>query len=534
MGDVPLFKVYSSNPPQKLKPSFKFPRLLKRIDVLVLRAYIGPFMVTFVLSMFLFLMQFLWKYIDDLVGKGLEPGILGQLIFYSLADLVPMALPLTIMVAGLMTFGNLSESFELVAMKANGMSLQRILMPVFVLMVALVGVNFMFMNVVIPKANLEAKALLWDLRQKKPAFNIDKGVFYKEIEGFSIRIGDKLPDNETVKDILIYEYKEDDSKRLNVIRAKDGKMVLSDDKRILYFTLNDGVRYEEMTGMEEYQRSAPFNLMRFSRQKMNIDLSSLDLKFTERDAYKGDYRLMRLRELNEEIDSAQRKDSRMQKENVIFMRRYIHLPGVFGNPWVGKTGTADTFFKPKKEKNLISNFDPGLKSQIMAQALNATRGLKGTVDGTLTNKKFNTEEIAPYIAEWHKKFSRSFIILLLFLISAPLGAIIRKGGIGMPLVISVVLFVLFYAIDMVGEKIGKEGIVPIWAGMWMSSIILLPIGVFITYKATKDSTVFDFSLLKFISRLVGTLAKKFGFVHKTPVLASTTTAVEHENTGTRE
>jgi lipopolysaccharide export system permease protein len=146
-------------------------------------------------------------------------------------------------------------------------------MPVFLLMVALVGVNFLFMNVVIPKANLEAKALLWDLRQKKPAFNIDKGVFYKEIEGFSIRIGDKLPDNETVKDILIYEYKEDDSKRLNVIRAKDGKMVLSDDKRILYFTLNDGVRYEEMTGMEEYQRSAPFNLMRFSRQKMNIDLS---------------------------------------------------------------------------------------------------------------------------------------------------------------------------------------------------------------------------------------------------------------------
>ncbi len=535
MGESPSFAVVSPSTNQHtLKPGFKFPRLLKRIDVLVLRAYIGPFMVTFVLSMFLFLMQFLWKYIDDLVGKGLEPGILGQLIFYSLADLVPMALPLTIMVAGLMTFGNLSESFELVAMKANGMSLRRILMPVFVLMLMLVVVNFMFMNVVIPKANLEAKALLWDLRQKKPAFNIDKGVFYKEIEGFSIRIGDKMPDNETVKDILIYEYKEDDSKRLNVIRAKDGKMVLSDDKRILYFTLNDGVRYEEMTGMEEYQRSAPFNLMRFSRQKMNIDLSSLDLKFTERDAYKGDYRLMRLRELNEEIDSARRKDIRMQKDNVVFMRRYMHLPGIFGNPWVGKTGTPDTFFKPKKDKNIIVNFDPGLKSQIMAQALNATRGLKGTVDGTLTNKKFNTEEIAPYIAECHKKFSRSFIILLLFLISAPLGAIIRKGGIGMPLVISVVLFVLFYAIDMVGEKIGKEGIVPIWAGMWMSSIILLPIGVFITYKATKDSTVFDFSLLKFISRSVHFIAKKFGFQPKLQAVTSHNSATDNENTGTRQ
>jgi lipopolysaccharide export system permease protein len=243
---------------------------------------------------------------------------------------------------------------------------------------------------------------------------------------------------------------------------------------------------------------------------------------------------MRLRELNEEIDSARRKDTRMQKDNIVFMRRYIHLPGIFGNPWVGKTGTPDTFFKPKKDKNIIMNFDPGLKSQIMAQALNATRGLKGTVDGTLTNKKFNTEEIAPYIAEWHKKFSRSFIILLLFLISAPLGAIIRKGGIGMPLVISVVLFVLFYAIDMVGEKIGKEGIVPIWAGMWMSSIILLPIGVFITYKATKDSTVFDFSLLKFISRSVNFIAKKAGFHPKLQAVTNAPTITENENSGSRQ
>lgn len=479
---------------------FKLPRILKRVDVLVLRAYIGPFMVTFVLSMFLFLMQFLWKYIDELVGKGLAPGILGQLIFYSLADLVPMALPLTIMVAGLMTFGNLSESFELVAMKANGMSLRRILLPVFILMILLAGTNFLFMNVVIPKANLEAKALLWDLRQKKPAFNIDPGVFYKEIEGFSIRIGDKGKDNETVNDILIYEYKQDDSKRLNVIRAKDGKMVLSPDKRLLYFTLNKGTRYEEMTGMEEYPRTAPFNLMRFEKQTMTIDLSSLDLKFTERDAYKGDYRLMKIQELNLEIDSFQRKQTRMFRESVGYMRRYVHFNGIFGQQGYAKTQVSDTVIKTKTHEAMLDNFDSMYRQQIIAASLSNARGLKGTVDGIITNRKFDKDEIAPYYVEWHKKFSLSVIVVLLFLISAPLGAIIGKGGIGMPLVISVVLFVFFYAINLVGEKIGKEGIVPIWAGMWMSSMILLPIGVFITYKATKDSTVFNFSLIATVSK----------------------------------
>lgn len=475
----------------------KLPKILKRIDVLVLRSFIGPFAITFALSMFLFLMQFLWKYIDELVGKGIEPAVLAQLIFYSLADLVPMAMPLTIMVAGLMTFGNLSESFELVAMKANGLSLQRILRPVFVLMIFLAVVNFFFMNVVIPKANLEAKALLWDLRQKKPAFNIQEGAFYQQIEGYSIRVGKKEKDNESISDILIYEYKSDDSKRLNVVRAEKGKMVLSNDKRMLYFTLQNGIRYDEMTGMKEYSRTAPFNLMKFETQKMSIDLSSLDLKFTERDAYKGDYRLMNINELNQEIDSFQRKEKLMLKENKGYLARYLHFPGMFG-PYqsVKKSATADTFYKPLSKGSLLANYHADIQPQVLSGAINNARGIKSTVDGLVANLKFESDEIAPYRAEWHKKFTLSVLILLLFLVSAPLGAIIRKGGIGMPLVISVVLFVLFYAVNMVGEKIGKEGVVPIWFGLWLSSFILLPIGLLITWKATNDSSVISFDKFK--------------------------------------
>lgn len=483
----------------------RLPKLpIKRLDLLVLRSYIGPFVVTFVLSLFLFLMQFLWKYIDDLVGKGIEPLILAKLIFYSLADLVPMALPLTIMVAGLMTFGNLSESFELVAIKSNGVSLLRILRPVLYLMTFLAILNFFFMNIVIPKANLEGKALLWDLRQKKPAFNIQEGVFYQQIEGFSIRIGKKYSDNETVEDILIYEYKKDDSKRLNVIRAEKGTMILSADKRTLYFTLINGIRYDEMTTNPQYSKTAPFNKMSFEKQRMAIDLSSLDLKFTERDAYKGDHRLMNIKELNGELDSAISKRKRLQSENEKFMQRYFHLPGMLGYKGNPKLVAHDSIFKAYTQKEILTQFKPEVQNQVLTGAINNSRGLKGTIDGLVSSLKYEDEQSAPYRIEWHKKFTHSVLIIMLFLISAPLGAIIRKGGIGMPLVISVVLFVLFYAINLVGEKIGKEGIMPIWAGMWMSSLILLPIGLYITSRAVTDSAVLSLEAYqKFFNRVLG-------------------------------
>ena len=484
--------------------------IVKRVDLLVLRSFIGPFLVTFVLSMFLFLMQFLWKYIDELVGKGIEPLILLKLIFFSLADLVPMALPLTVMVAGLMTFGNLSESFELVAMKANGISLFRILRPVFLLMIGLAVINFFFMNVVIPKANLEAKALLWDLRQKKPAFNIQEGVFYQQIEGFSIRVGKKLSDNESVEDVLIYEYKNDESKRLNVVRAEKGKMVLSSDKRILFFTLYNGVRYDEMTSNPDYSKTAPFNQMRFDKQQMVIDLSSLDLKFTERDAYKGDYRLMNISELNRELDTAYLKLNKQKTENAGYLSRYIHLPGVLGNKQHPEIkNTRSRIAKIRSVLKAETNTDKALQNNIMAGAINSSRGFKGTLDGLITGLKYEEEQIAPYKVEWHKKFTLSVLLIMLFLISAPLGAIIRKGGIGMPLVISVLLFVLFYAINLVGEKIGKEGVMPIWGGMWLSSVVLFPVGVYITLKAASDSAILSLEAYqKFFNRSLGVAFKQ--------------------------
>lgn len=463
---------------------------IRNIDKLILRSYIGPFMVTFVLSLFLFLMQFLWKYIDELVGKGIPTGVLIKLIGLSLADLVPMALPLTVMVAALMTFGNLSESFELVAMKANGVSLLRILRPVFLFMSALVFANFLFLNFVIPKANLEFKAMLLDLRSKKPAFNIDAGQFYQQIDGVAIRIGEKAEDNETVKDVLIYEYKNDDSKRLNVIRAEHGKMVMSADQRILNFTLYDGVRYEEMTSAESYKRTLPFNQMYFKKQQMVVDLSSLDFTFSDRERMSTDYRLLNVNQLFLEIDSF---DMRMEKhylDNQNYLNRLIHYTPSFPNPVPGKSAQIDGF-RELKDTNIYNNYSKSKHMAMKSLAVSLARGIKGTLDGYASTVEFEKKDVALYQSELHKKFSYSFLLMMLFLIAAPLGAIIKKGGIGLPLVISVLLFVLFYAINITGEKMGKELVVPVWFGMWMSTLVLLPIALIITFQALRDRSFFS-------------------------------------------
>jgi len=462
---------------------------LQKIDKLVLKSYIGPFVVTFALSLFLFLMQFLWKYIDELVGKGIPPLTMLKLIWLSLADLVPMALPLTVMVAGLMTFGNLSESFELVAMKANGISLLRILRPVFIFMSVLVLSNFLFLNYVIPKANLEFKAMLLDLRKKKPAFNIDPGQFYQQIDRVAIRVGEKEKDNETVRDVLIYQRKQDDSKRLDVIRAEWGTMVVSANKKLLDITLYNGVRYEEMTNVQGYKKNLPFNQMHFNKQKMVIDLSSLDLTFANKKRMATDYRLLNVGQLLLEIDSFHMRMDEHFSKNTGYLSRLIHYSPVFA-PVTNIAQNPHFEYYPLKKKEIYENYDSSRWSRMRSLAVSTARGVKGTLDGYASTQIYERKDVALYQSELHKKFAYSFLLMMLFMIAAPLGAIIKKGGIGLPLVISVLLFVVFYAINITGEKMGKELIVPVWFGMWMSTLVLFPVALLITWKAIRDRSLF--------------------------------------------
>ena len=374
-------------------------------------------------------------------------------------------------------------------MKANGISLIRILRPVFLFMCGLVVMNFLFLNYVIPKANLEGKAMLMEVRSKKPAFNIEPGQFYQQIEGVAISVGSKEDDNETVHDVLIYEYKKDDSKRLNVIRAKEGNMKLSADKRTLNFTLFNGVRYEEMTSVENYRRTLPFNKMYFEKQQMVVDLSSLDFNFTNRDHLATDYRLLNLKQLQLEIDTFYLRMDKHHDDNERYLSRLIHYPELF--PSENPSPRPMDRIIPLTDTNIYSNFDSSKQVSMRNLALSTAKGIQGTLDGYASSQDYERKDAALYQSEYHKKFAFSFLLMILFLISAPLGAIIKKGGIGLPLVISVLLFVLFYALNLTGEKMGKGLIVPVWVGMWMSSVLLISVAIFITRKALSDRNLWE-------------------------------------------
>lgn len=475
---------------------------MKKINLLVLKAFIGPFLVTFFISMFLFLMLFLWKYIDDLIGKGLEWHVVARLLFFSLADLIPMALPLAVLLSSLMTFGNLSESYEMVALKASGVSIYRALQPAFLIIVLLSLLTFYVSNIVIPKANLEAKSLLWDIRNKKPAFDIKEGLFYDGIEGYQIRIGKKERDNETIQDVLIYEVKSGYSE-LSIIRAEKGKMNLSDDKRLLYFTLYNGTRYEELVENPGYNKTVPSTITHFDEQKITFDLSNLDLKKTDKELFKGSAVMMNIRELNYAIDSARDEISKKTNAARDYLRPY------YPDPEALMQGKNVLDSPALQNDTIILNFSKENRYNILELAMGSARNLKSIIESTAQQLDDIRFDDKMFTIKYHEKFTLSFVLIVLFLIAAPLGTIIRKGGLGMPLVVSIVMFILYYVINMIGIKMGKEGLLPEWAGAWLASIILFPAGLFVLSRAANESSLFDGEKYqKFFERVNRALTRK--------------------------
>jgi lipopolysaccharide export system permease protein len=441
--------------------------------------------------MFLFLMHFLWKYIDEFVGKGLEWHVFARLLFFAMADLIPYALPLAVLLSSIMTYGNLAETSELTAIKAAGVPLRKVLFPSFIVMLFLAVLTFYTSNVVIPKANLEFKTLLWDVREKKPAFSIKEGIFYSEIENFSIKVSEKEKDNQTVRNIIIYEKKEE-SPQQNVIRAEWGQMRLSDNKKALLFTLYNGVRYEEMTENVNYYKTHPHNIVRFSKQEMAFDLSQLDMKQTEKDMYKGHYRFMNVAELYVEIDTLKQEYNDRVKQYSTYAKPYFSL---YNQEYQGKDSL--TYFD---QDNIVANFPAEKQSYLVNHAMGGLRNLKSMLEINTRSLEELAGEKRKFEVELFNKFTLSTVILVLFFLAAPLGTLIRKGGLGLPMVASILLFILYYVVDMVGDKIAREAIVPVWLGTGLSTFVLSPIAIWIYIKAAKDEPLFEKNIIKRIGQ----------------------------------
>lgn len=454
--------------------------MIKKLDKLIIKAFIGPFLATFFIALFILVIQFFWLYIDDFVGKGIDTVTLLQFIGYVSTTLVPLALPLGILLSAIMTFGNLGESFELVAIKSAGIPLIRFMRPVLVVSVLLGLVAFAFANYVIPVAELKMRTLLYDIRVAKPAFDIKEGVFYKKLDGYTIKIGRKENDS-IIHNVVIYEHNY--TLQDNIILADKGTMTISPDQRFLSFNLQNGWRYQEKgspgTIETEYYR------LGFKEYKKVFDLSSFKLNKTADSTFKTYYKMLSLQQLTTVVDSLNGVVKKLREKSRRELRPSMPMQSVPDSIW--KKYKAVTS-KANKIDQLIPD---SLKRNVYSNAVTKISGVKSVADFLAYDYQEQQKQLRLHKLERHRKFTLSFACVVLFLIGAPLGSIIRKGGLGLPLVISVFFFIVFHIMNTTGEKLVKEDAMQPMTGMWMSTAILIPIGLFLTWKAMKDSNLFN-------------------------------------------
>ena len=462
---------------------------MKKLDRLILRSFIGPLVLTFAIAVFVLLMQFVWKYVDDLVGKGLEFKVIAELLLYASATFVPMALPIAVLFASIMTMGNFGERYELVAMKAGGISVSRIMLPMAFVVLLLTGMAFYFANNVMPTAMLRYRMTLYDITRKKPAVNIRPGEYYKEIEGYVIRVGSKDSDGSTLHDVVIYDHSHG-MNETSVTVASSGVMTASADHRFLCFTLRDGYSYTESSSGDQYYRR-PFTTIGFDEQTLTFDISSFSFNRSSEDLFKGSYQMMNIAQLDttvRRLDSSLAVRRAQGAEQILAPLHAWHQAAAEPSRIVKKVSGSNDREEGQEVQVKLRN------SQI-AYALNTARTAAKDVRMQAELQQADQEYINRHLIEWQRKYTLSVACLLLFLIGAPFGSIVRKGGLGLPLVASVLFFVFYYVVGMIAEKAVRESAIgPI--GMWISTFAMLPIGILLTIQATTDSALFDASSWK--------------------------------------
>jgi lipopolysaccharide export system permease protein len=461
---------------------------LKKVDLFILRSYIGPLILTFFIALFILLMQFLWLYVDDLVGKGLEWHVLIRLLFYASSTFVPMALPLAILLSSLMTFGNLGEHYELVALKASGISLKRVMKPLVILSIFISSLAFLFSNNVLPVANLKFRSLLYDVQQKKLAFKVKEGIFNKDLGDYTLRIGGRAEDGSTIYDVMIYDHS-DKNGNTKVSVAESGTMKQTPNGDAIEFTLFNGYNYEEKTDQKNHRVTRPFQTTKFDEERVRFSIDN-GLSRTDENLFKHSYHMMDLRQLTKSKDSLNKLLTRRKDDfGKSIIRKYKNYSRIDSSKLALQL-SSDTIF-PQTYTSLLFDIEISNREAIIADALTRARNIKESLEN-MGDEVINRENtIRKHNIAYHKKFTLSIACLILFFVGAPLGAIIRKGGLGLPVVMSTLFFIAYHILTMTGERAVKAGSMNLWIGVWMASAIFLPLGVFLTYKATSDAPLFD-------------------------------------------
>lgn len=481
---------------------------IKNLDRYLVYRFLELFIATLFICTFILLMQFLWKHITDIVGKGLDFITLAQFFFYSTLTIVPLALPLAILLASLMTFGNLGEKMELIAMKAAGISLFRIIASLIVLVTVISVSAFFFSNNVLPLAQQKLWTLIYSLRETSPELEIPTGEFYTGINGYNIYVREKGPDQKLLKNLMIYDFS-NGFNNASVTVADSARLKMSSDKMYLVLTLYNGESFENLKKIQvgTSQKNIPYRRETFGKKEAIIDFNANISKLGET-TMKDNYMSKNLEKLDHSIDSlTKRVDSIYQSQSQSFMRSHF-FDRQFYN--------GRTFVLTKKIQHLkdteIPVFDElkkEQKEQAIKNALEQAQFVQADSENSAEFEKAEKLVCIRHGIEWHRKFTLSVACLIFFFIGAPLGAIIRKGGLGLPIVISVLMFIVYYLFDNTGYKLAREDVWAVWEGIWLSTACLLPIGAFFTYKAATDSPVLNSEFyLNLVNKIQSIFSKK--------------------------
>ena len=507
-------------------------KFIKKIDIFVFKAYSLLFVGTFFICLFIFLMQFMWRYVDELIGKGLTLDVLAHFFYYASLTLIPMSLPLAILLASLITFGNLGERFELLSMKAAGIPLVRILQPIIIFNILLCIGSFYFQNITGPEAQKKFYTLIYSMKQKSPELEIPEGIFYSEIPGYNIFVEKKGKKNGMLYGVMIYSTT-DGYEDAQIVLADSAELKTTADEKHLMLTMYAGERFRNMQAQGNMMARANVPYMRETFIQ-ETDLIPFDNNFNMMDAnvFSGSAQTKNLREIETGLDSLAHKSDSIGRSLFAYLqnttyRRKVNIASQDSVKIARQTLNFDTLYS-----KLTVSQQQGVLRNAMQKSTIATNEyeFRGLISKDID------QSTRTHWVEWHKKFTLSLACLFFFFIGAPLGAIIRKGGLGVPVVISVTIFIFYYIINVSGEKMAKSGEWIPWFGEWLSSMVLCPIGIFLTYKANKDSAVFNIeAYINVIRKILGLrisrhIARKEVIIHDPdyPVVKTELTALSQE------
>ncbi len=494
-------------------------RLIKRLDLFILKNFLTLFAGTFCISLFVVMMQFLWKYINDLIGKGLGFDVYVEFFFYAAETLVPLALPLAILLASLISFGNLGERLELLSIKAAGISLIRTLRPLIILVSLLSLGSFHFQNKIVPEAQQKLLQMIQSLKMKSPELDIPEGVFYDGIENINLYVRHKNEDTGMLYDVIIYNM-QDGMTRAHIILADSARLETTSDKMHLLLHMYQGEQFENLASNALQTRNVPYRRETFVEKHFIIDFDT-NFNLADQEDVAGSARTKTMRQLTHDIDSMENYYDSLSQTFSVSMQRYAlnipHKTRISDYDSLTVAGMSDSIKRPLVEEeerylankakmattvprsavnadSLYAQVSSQGKQRIVMDALQKAGFQEMDANSKAETMEFGDKQIRLHEIQFWQKITMSLACLIFFFVGAPLGAIIRKGGLGFPVVVAVIIFIAYYMIDTGAMKVSREGGMPVWLGMWLSTLVMAPLGIFFTVKSNNDSAVFNMDL----------------------------------------